>query len=52
MQGKLDEMKRMRKEIKRTILDQSFGNPSLVKVLQERFMELGKIKFAKYQAKG
>jgi type I restriction enzyme R subunit len=44
--SKLDEVKRMKKEIKRTILDQSFGDPSLVKVLQERFMELGKTKFS------
>jgi type I restriction enzyme R subunit len=43
--SKLDEVKRMKKEIKRAILDQSFGDPSLVKVVQERFMELGKTKF-------
>jgi type I restriction enzyme R subunit len=43
---KNDEVKRMKKEIKRTILDQSFGEPGLVKVIQERFMELGKTKFA------
>jgi type I restriction enzyme R subunit len=44
--SKLDEVKRMKKEIKRTILDQSFGETSLVKVVQERFMELGKTKFS------
>jgi type I restriction enzyme R subunit len=44
--SKLDEVKRMKKEIKRAILDQSFGDPSLVKVVQERFMELGKTKFS------
>lgn len=45
--NKQDEVKRMKKEIKRTVLDQSFGEPSLVKVVQERFMELGKTKFSK-----
>jgi type I restriction enzyme R subunit len=45
--NKQDEVKRMKKEIKRTVLDQSFGEPSLVKVVQERFMELGKTKFGK-----
>jgi type I restriction enzyme R subunit len=44
--NKLDEVKRMKKEIKRAILDQSFSNPGLVKVVQERFMELGKTKFS------
>jgi type I restriction enzyme R subunit len=44
--SKLEEVKRMKKEIKRTILDQSFGEKSLVKVVQERFMELGKTKFS------
>ncbi|MFB0980876.1 MAG: HsdR family type I site-specific deoxyribonuclease [Alteromonadaceae bacterium] len=45
--NKQDEVKRMKKEIKRAIIDQSFGEPSLVKVVQERFMELGKTKFNK-----
>lgn len=45
--NKQDEVKRMKKEIKRAIIDQSFGEPSLVKVVQERFMELGKTKFDK-----
>lgn len=45
--NKQDEVKRMKKEIKRAIIDQSFGEPSLVKVVQERFMELGKTKFGK-----
>jgi type I restriction enzyme R subunit len=44
--NKQDEVKRMKKEIKRTVLDQPFGDPNLVKILQERFMELGKTKFA------
>jgi type I restriction enzyme R subunit len=44
--SKLDEVKRMKKEIKRAILDQSFGDPRLVKVVQERFMKLGENKFS------
>jgi len=43
--NKQDEVKRMKREIKRTILDQSFGVPSLVKIVQERFMNLGKHQF-------
>ncbi len=42
----------MKKEIKRTVLDQSFGEPSLVKVVQERFMELGKTKFGTGKGSG
>jgi type I restriction enzyme R subunit len=45
--NKQDEVRRMKKEIKRAIIDQSFGESSLVKVVQERFMELGKTKFNK-----
>jgi type I restriction enzyme R subunit len=44
--NKVDEVRRMKKIIKRAVLDQSFGAPGLVKVIQERFMELGKTKFA------
>ena len=40
-----DKWRGMKKKIKRAILDQSFGDPSLVKIVQERFMELGKTKF-------
>jgi type I restriction enzyme R subunit len=50
--NKQDEVKRMKKEIKRTVLDQSFGEPSLVKVVQERFMELGKTKFSAGKGSG
>jgi type I restriction enzyme R subunit len=50
--NKQDEVKRMKKEIKRTVLDQSFGEPSLVKVVQERFMELGKTKFGSGKGSG
>jgi type I restriction enzyme R subunit len=42
----------MKKEIKRAILDQSFSNPGLVKVVQERFMELGKTKFGNSKGAG
>ncbi len=45
--NKQDEVKRMKKEIKRAVIDQSFGEASLVKAVQERFMELGKTKFGK-----
>ncbi|MCL1078621.1 HsdR family type I site-specific deoxyribonuclease [Parashewanella spongiae] len=45
--NKQDEVKRMKKTIKRAIIETSFGEPSLVKIVQERFMELGKTKFNK-----
>jgi len=41
-----EEIKRMKKAIKRAILDCSFADPALVKVVQDRFMELAKSKFA------
>ena len=44
--NKLDEVKRMKKEIKRAILDTSFGEKSMVTVVQDRFLELAKTKFA------
>ena len=43
--SKQDEVKRMKKEIKRAVLDTSFGEKSIVSVIQERFMDLGKVKF-------
>lgn len=43
--SKPDEMKRMKKEIKRAVLDCSFGEKALVNVVQDRFMELAKNKF-------
>jgi type I restriction enzyme R subunit len=43
--NKPDEVKRMKKEIKRAVLDTSFGDKALVNILQERFMDLGKVKF-------
>lgn len=43
--SKPDEVKRMKKEIKRAVLDQPFGEANLVNVLQDRFMELARVKF-------
>ncbi|MUK78893.1 HsdR family type I site-specific deoxyribonuclease [Aliivibrio fischeri] len=43
--NKQDEIKRMKKEIKRAVLDQPFGDKALVTVLQDRFMGLAKTKF-------
>jgi len=40
-----DEVKRMKKEIKRAVLDCSFGEKALVNVVQDRFMELAQNKF-------
>ena len=45
--NKPDEIKRMKKEIKRDVLMRSFGDKALVSILQERFMELAKTKFGK-----
>jgi type I restriction enzyme R subunit len=42
---KPDQLKSMRKEIKRTVMDQSFGNNKLVKTLQERFLDLARTKY-------
>ena len=43
--SKPDEMKRMKKAIKRAILDCSFGDKAIVSVVQDRFMELAKKRF-------
>ena len=43
--NKQDEIKRMKKIIKRIVLEQPFGDKDLVNILQERFMELAKTKF-------
>ncbi len=43
--SKQDEIKRMKKAIKRAVLDQPFAGGALVKVLQERFMELARTRF-------
>lgn len=42
---KPDEMKGMQKRIKRTIVESSFDDEELRKVLMERFMDLAKVKF-------
>lgn len=42
---KPDQLKSMRKEIKRTVMDQSFGSNKLVKTLQERFLDLARTKY-------
>ena len=42
---KWDEMARIKKQIKRAILDQSFGDKALVDAVTERFMDLGKRHF-------
>lgn len=44
--SKPDEVKRMKKEIKRAILDCSFGHKSIVTVVQDRFLELARTKFS------
>lgn len=45
--NKPDEIKRMKKEIKRAVMDCSFDDKALVSVLQDRFMELAKTKFGR-----
>lgn len=47
--SKQDEIKRMKKAIKRIVLDQSFGDKALVSTLQERFMDLAKSRFGAQQ---
>ena len=42
---KWDEVARIKKEIKRAILDQPFGDKALVDAVTERFMDLGKRHF-------
>jgi len=42
---KPEEIKRMKKEIKRAILECSFGEKAIVNVVQDRFMDLGTVKF-------
>lgn len=43
--NKPDQIKTMKKNIKRTVIDQPFGNAQLVSALQQRFIELAKTKF-------
>ncbi|WP_293931776.1 type I restriction endonuclease subunit R [Iodobacter sp.] len=42
---KPDEIKRMQKNIKRTIVEASFDDEALRRVVMDRFMELAKVKF-------
>jgi type I restriction enzyme R subunit len=42
---KWDEVARIKRQIKRSILDQPFGDKTLVDVVTERFMDLGKRHF-------
>jgi type I restriction enzyme R subunit len=42
---KWDELTRIKKQIKRSILDQPFGDRALVDAVTERFMDLGKRHF-------
>lgn len=42
---KWDEVTRIKKQIKRTIIDQPFGDKALVDAVTERFMDLGKRHF-------
>ncbi|MEZ2720178.1 type I restriction endonuclease subunit R [Paenalcaligenes hominis] len=42
---KMDEVRRMKKEIKRAILECSYSDPALVKVVQDRFLELARTRF-------
>lgn len=42
---KADEVKRVQKQIKRTIVDSSFDDKDLRKAVMDRFMDLAKVKF-------
>lgn len=43
--AKPDEVKRMKKEIKRTILECSYSDRAIVNIVQDRFMELAQARF-------
>jgi len=43
--NKPDEVKRMKKEVKRAVLDTSFGDKAIVNMLQDRFIDLARTKF-------
>jgi len=47
--NKQDEIKGMKKAIKRAVIEQPFGDTAIVKALQDRFMELARTRF---QSKG
>jgi type I restriction enzyme R subunit len=42
---KQDEVKRVRKNIKRAILEEDFGSKELIDAISDRFMELARVKF-------
>ncbi len=42
---KEDEIKSVRKKIRRAILDQPFGSRELIQAVSDRFLELGKVRF-------
>lgn len=43
--NKPDQIKTLKKEIKRTVIDQPFGSAEVVKALQDRFIDLARTKF-------
>ena len=43
--NKWDEQKRVKRDIRRAVLDESFGTPELSDAITERFMELARVKF-------
>ncbi|KAA8984359.1 type I restriction endonuclease subunit R [Halospina sp. K52047b] len=45
--SKPDEVKRMKKQIKRTVLECSFADKAIVNAVQDRFMDLAEKKFGK-----
>lgn len=45
--SKPEEVKRMKKQIKRTVLECSFADKAIVNTVQDRFMELAETKFGK-----
>ena len=42
---KENEKKQMRRTIKRSMIENDFDDPALIKIVVERFMDLGKVKF-------
>jgi type I restriction enzyme R subunit len=42
---KEDEIKSVKKKIRRAILDQPFGSRELIQAVSDRFLELGKVRF-------
>jgi type I restriction enzyme R subunit len=43
--NKWDEQKRVKRDIRRAVLEESFGTPELSDAITERFMELARVKF-------